>query len=116
MDAWLDAYLRAWTSNDSGDIGDLFADDAVYRPTPFADEVRGRDAIVADWLTRRDEPGTWSFESEVVCATPSLGVATCRIVYLAPPAEYRTIWLVRFDDVGRATEFAEWWMERPRDD
>jgi ribonuclease HI len=110
--AWLDGYRQAWTSNDPADIGRLFADDAVYRPTPFSEAVRGRDAIVADWLQRRDEPGTWSVEWDVVCASPALGVVSCRIVYL-PPAEYATVWIVRFDDLGRATEFGEWWMQRP---
>jgi hypothetical protein len=109
--AFLDRYLRAWESNDREDIAALFADDAVYRPTPFDDGVRGREAIVADWLARRDEPGTWTFESEVECASRTLGVVRCRIGY--PATEYRTVWIVRFDRAGRATEFTEWWMERP---
>jgi ribonuclease HI/ketosteroid isomerase-like protein len=110
--AWVERYLAAWRSNDPAEIGDLFSVDAVYRPTPFDDGPRGRSAIVADWLARRDEPGTWTFEGEVECATPALGVVRCRIGY-PPRTEYRTIWLVRFDADGRATEFTEWWMEQP---
>jgi ribonuclease HI len=112
---WLDGYLRAWRSNDPADIRALFATDAIYRPTPFADGPRGREAIVADWLERRDEPGTWTFEGDVECATPSLGIVRCRIGY-PPRTEYRTMWLVRFDSAGQATEFTEWWMERPAPD
>ena len=43
-------------------IGALFAEDATYAYHPYdeGDEVvRGRQAIVADWLAERDEPGTW---------------------------------------------------------
>jgi ribonuclease HI len=109
---WINGYLRAWRSNDPQDIGALFAEDAIYRPTPFAEGPRGREAIVADWLVRRDEPGSWTFDGQVECATTSLGIVRCRIGY-PPRTEYRTIWLVRFDPAGQATEFTEWWMERP---
>jgi ribonuclease HI len=115
IEAWLDGYRRAWTSNDPDDIRALFSDDAVYRPSPFAPAVTGREAIVTDWLERRDEPGTWSFESEALCSSPTLAILSCRIGYRVPDTEYRTIWLVRFDPDGRAREFSEWWMERPRD-
>jgi ketosteroid isomerase-like protein len=115
VDGWLEAYVRAWRSNDPADIGLLFADDAVYRPTPFSAGVRGRTAIIADWLERRDEPGTWSFEPQVVCAGSSLGVVSCNIAYTVPKTEYRTVWLIRFDGDGRATEFTEWWMQAPED-
>jgi ribonuclease HI len=112
---WVERYLRAWRSNDPSDIGVLFTEDAIYRSTPFADGPRGREAIIADWLERRDEPGTWTFEGDVECATPSLGIVRGRIGY-PPRTEYRTIWLVRFDASGQATEFTEWWMERPAPD
>jgi hypothetical protein len=80
--------------------------------SPFAAAVRGRDAIIADWIERGDVPDTWRFEFEVVCADDSLGVVSTRIDYFVEKKEYRTVWVIRFDTEGRATAFTEWWMER----
>jgi ribonuclease HI len=112
IEAWLDAYVRAWSSNDPADIRALFSADAVYRPDPFSEGVRGIDAIVADWIERRDEAGTWTLDREVLCSSAAMAIVRCAIAYAEPPAEYGTIWLVRFDPDGRAREFVEWWMKR----
>ena len=59
LQVWLDAYVGAWRSYDPASIGALFAEDATYAYHPYdeGDEVvRGRQAIVADWLAERDEP------------------------------------------------------------
>ena len=47
---WLDRYVAAWKSYDSTEIADLFSADAEYRYHPWDDPVRGREAIVADWI------------------------------------------------------------------
>jgi uncharacterized protein (TIGR02246 family) len=57
--AWLDGYSQAWATYDPERIGALFSEDAVYYYDPFSDPVRGREAIVADWLKDRDEAGTY---------------------------------------------------------
>ena len=56
--AWLDGYSRAWGTYDPEEIGALFSTDAVYFYDPFHEPVRGREAIVADWIKDRDEAGT----------------------------------------------------------
>ncbi|HWL33579.1 MAG TPA: hypothetical protein VNP89_08230 [Gaiellaceae bacterium] len=55
---WVASYERAWASNDAGEIGALFTDDALYLTAPFRDPWRGRQQIVDGWLDRKDEPGT----------------------------------------------------------
>ena len=50
VQAWLDAYVAAWRSNDAAAIGELFAEDAEYRYHPYDEPLRGRQAIVDSWL------------------------------------------------------------------
>ena len=65
VQVWLDRYIAAWSNYDETAIGDLFADEAEYRYQPWADPVVGRAAIVADWLSNKDEPGTWAAHYDV---------------------------------------------------
>jgi uncharacterized protein (TIGR02246 family) len=111
--AWMDAYRQAWNSNDSDDIGRLFAEDAHYYTAPFRDPWRGRAAIVAGWLARKDEPGQAQFAWHLVAVTGDLAVVHGTTTYVKPPATYSNLWLVRLDDAGRCTEFTEWWMQHP---
>jgi uncharacterized protein (TIGR02246 family) len=53
--AWVDAYKRAWISNDADDIAAIFTDDAVYEFRPNDPEPwRGRDEIVQGWVGEPD--------------------------------------------------------------
>ncbi len=128
VQAWLDRYVAAWKSYDTSEIGALFAEDATYRYHPFdpEDEVlRGRDAIVADWLapdgssSTRDEPGTfdgayapWAIDGDRVVAT-----GTSRYYTDSTRATlerlYHNVFLMRFDDAGLCREFTELYMQEP---
>lgn len=112
FEAWLEGYLKAWNSNDHEDIGRLFAEEALYYTGPFDEPWRGRDGIVAGWLGRKDEPGSFSFRYEILATDVGVGVARGWTTYREPPREYSNIWVVRFDEQGRCTEFTEWWVER----
>ena len=115
---WVDGYVRAWESNDPAAISALFAEDARYFPAPFREPWRGRAGIVAGWLERKDEPGTWSFRHEMVAVAGDLGFVRGWTRYVEPPAEYSNLWVVRLAADGRCAEFTEWWMahDRPGDD
>ena len=67
---WLDDYVAAWRTYDEIGISTLFSEDAVYRFHPWddGDSVRGREAIVSNWLEEPDAPGTWS--AEIVPSRP----------------------------------------------
>lgn len=116
MERWVEMYLRAWTTNDESDIGALFTDDAAYFPTPFSDGWHGRDAIIRGWLDRKDDPGDWSFEYEILCGSDELGVVRGMTRYPGVRRDYSNIWLVRFVPGGRCREFTEWWVEREQPD
>jgi ketosteroid isomerase-like protein len=113
--AWLDRYVDAWRSYDPAAIGDLFSEDAEYRFHPEDDPLRGRDAIVADWLGEKDEPGTYDARYEVLAIDGEAHVASGWSRYFAADGtlddEYWNIFLCRFDADGRCTSFTEWWIQ-----
>jgi len=117
--AWLDRYVEAWMSYDPQAIGDLFSEDARYYYGPYADPVRGREAIVANWLENRDTPGTYKAHYEPLVVEGDTAVTNGRSTYFEEGGttfrtEYDNIFLIRFDESGRCTEFREWFMEKPR--
>ncbi len=110
---WVERYVRAWRTNEPDDIARLFAEDATYATGPFDQPWRGREAIVAGWLARKDEPGTWTFRSEVLATSPEGGVVRGWTTYPADQQEFSNIWLIALDGDGRCSALTEWWVERP---
>ena len=118
LETWVAGYVRAWESNDPAEIGRLFAADAVYYTAPFREPLRGRERIVADWLERKDEPGTWTFAFDVAAVGDELGIVHGKTEYAATgdnsAGTYSNLWEIRLDGEGRCVSFTEWWMEWPR--
>ena len=112
VEAWVEGYRKAWDSNDPKDTGALFAGNAAYYTGPFNEPWRGRQAIVEEWLKRKDEPGSYTFRYEVLAVTGDVGVVRGWTTYLESHREYSNIWVIHLDGQGRCTEFAEWWMKR----
>jgi len=116
LTSWIDGYLRAWNSNDPDDIAALFTADAEYRTEPYADPIRGRDAIVAFWLANSDEPGRTAFTWTPITVTADVaGVEGTTEYRDDPPKTYSNLWIIRLDGRGRCTSFTEWWMQHPTD-
>jgi SnoaL-like domain len=115
---WLDAYVEAWRTYEVDAIGELFSQDVEYRYHPWDEPVRGRAAIVEDWLGDRDEPDSWSAEYRpwLVAGEDAVAVGVSR--YLGPDREtvereYHNVFLCRFDADGRCREFTELFLKRP---
>lgn len=109
--AWVDRYRLAWLTNDPADIGSLFTDEAVYRTEPFAQPIQGREAIVADWVERKDEPGDTQWSYRVIGVDGDLGFVQGTAAYSTdPPRTYSNLWVIRLEG-DRCSEFTEWWME-----
>jgi uncharacterized protein (TIGR02246 family) len=108
---WIDRYVRAWNTNDPADIADLYTADATYRGQPYALGLHGREAIVADWLARQDEPGSTTFTWHPVALTDEVAVVEGTTTY--PTQVFRNLWVLRLDPDGRCREFTEWWMQEP---
>jgi ketosteroid isomerase-like protein len=110
LSKWVTDYRAAWDSNDPDDIAALFTEDAVYYNEPFTAPSRGREAIVQNWLDNADQPGDTTFEWKPVVETDEVGIVQGVTSY--PHTIYSNLWVIRFDDDGRATEFTDWWMEQ----
>lgn len=104
-------YLRAWESNDPGDIGSLFADDATMRFAPYGEAHRGEDAILEAWLSRGDLPGEWEFEWRPVAIDGDLAIIEGETRYRNGRI-YSNLWLIRLGDDGRCRSFVEWYMNQ----
>jgi hypothetical protein len=111
--AWLDRYIAAWRSTDARDIGELFSADARYFYGPFRDPVVGLDAIVADWTGEPDAPGSWEAAYRPLAIDGDVAVAIGESRY-TDGRTFSNIFVCRFDDDGRCTEFREWFMEKKR--
>jgi uncharacterized protein (TIGR02246 family) len=116
---WLDNYVQAWLTYDPQQITDLFSEDAVYHYGPYQEPVKGREAIVANWLENRDKPGTYKAQYHPVAVEGNTAVANGRSTYFEADGktflrEFDNIYVIHFDDNGRCKEFAEWYMEKPK--
>jgi hypothetical protein len=115
---WIDAYVDAWRTYDPASIGALFAEDATYAYHPYdegEEVVRGREAIVADWLEERDEPGSWEASYRPLVVEGRRAVAEGTTSYTNGDF-FWNLWTLRFDEEeDRCAEFVEWFMVRPRD-
>jgi hypothetical protein len=116
---WLDRYVEAWRTYDPGKIGALFAEDASHRYHAYDEPIIGRDEIVADWIKveNQDAPGSWEAHYEPYAVDGDRAVARGESHYFKPDGSLRTIyynlWTLRFDNVGRCTEFVEYFNELP---
>jgi len=126
VQAWLDGYVDAWRSYDGPAVEALFAADAEYRYQPWAEPVRGREAIVHNWLNPggspdgRDRPGTWTAHYEPYAVDGDRAVVTGETVYFTDASQatehrhYWNIWTIEFDAAGRCTSFVEHYMQRKK--
>ena len=112
LQRWLDAYIEAWRSYDASAIGDLFTEDATYRYNPWDEPIQGRDAIVAEWLSARDEPGSWNAVYRPFVVAGSSAVAVGETSY-ADGKSYFNSWQLTFDQDARCSDFVEWYMTSP---
>ena len=123
VERWVEAYRRAWASDAPSDIETLFTEDVTYSPYPWPRERepwQGRDTVVRKWVERGDSAFGWRFEHEVLAVEGDTAVIEGWTYYDPRPDDpqpdaYANVWLVRFAANGRAREFVEWWVEKPRE-
>lgn len=113
LEAWIKAYVLAWRSNDPALIGALFAEDATYAYSPWEEPLKGREAIVADWLREPDQPDSWQADYRPMLIQGDRALVTGRTRY-ADGKIYSNLFVVDFDGEGRCGAFTEWYMRHPK--
>lgn len=120
---WLDRYVEGWRTYDPEIIGGLFAENATYRYHPWDAPFVGREAIVRSWVepvppaSGRDDPRSWRASYHPLAIEGDLVLATGTSEYLDADGNvertYRNLWVMRFDEHGRCTDYTEWFMTPP---
>jgi uncharacterized protein (TIGR02246 family) len=108
--AWVAAYERAWRSEGTDALGELFAPDASYSTGPYERSHLGLEAIAEMWeAERRGHDEVFEMHTEIVAVEGDTGVVRVAVHYDEPRAqEYRDIWILRLDEQGRCFHFEEW--------
>jgi hypothetical protein len=117
--SWLDRYVGAWRSNEAGDVRALFSEAATYRYHPWDDPLNGREAIVASWLEDPDAADSWEAEYRATAVEGDTAVATGVSRYMtddrsAVDRTYHNVFVCRFDEDGRCSDFTEYFIEEKR--
>ena len=117
LQVWLDKYVEAWRTYTPEKIEDLFSEDALYYYSPFDEQnhLRGREAIVIDWLKTPDAVGSWEAHYVPLAVEGNVGVAQGRTRYFKPDGsierQFANLFVMHFDEAGRCSQFTEWFMQ-----
>src|SRR5262245_15929954 len=114
VDAWIAAYERAWRTPGTEPLAGLFSDDARYRPSPYEEPIRGREAIADFWEDERESPDeAFEMRHEIVAVDGDTGVIRVDVDY-ERGSEYRDLWVIGLGPDGRCSDFEEWpfWPEK----
>ena len=109
LQIWLDRYVDAWRTSGPTTIAALFSTEATYAYQPWATPLRGRDAIVADWLKEPDEPDSWEAEYRPLTIEGDRATAIGTTRY-ANGKTFHNLFVMTFNGAGECTDFVEWYM------
>lgn len=113
---WMEAYGRASKENDANASADLFTEDAAYYETPFDEPITGRDAIYAYWLKGAQTLTDKESSFEILAVKDDLGIARWQANFTNLNAGKRValdcLFVVKFGEGGRCSQFREWWHTR----
>ena len=113
---WLEGYERAWRTPGTSALGELFIDDVVYLPSPWAEPIRGRGALGRFWEGSRDGPDE-GFDAVTRLVAVDGDTAVVRVdVDYEDGQRWRDLWLISFAADGRCARFEEWPFAPGQDD
>jgi hypothetical protein len=116
--SWLDAYGRAWETQDPRAVAALFTEEATYQETPFVGPLRGRSAIAAYWSHATGSHTNVHFGYEVLTLDENNGIAHWWCSFLRPPGtaplKLDGIFVLQFEGSGRCKSLREWWHRQEK--
>jgi ketosteroid isomerase-like protein len=116
VERWVAEYETAWRSPGTDALADLFASDASYLVSPWAEPISGLDRLAVFWEVGRDGPDEeFTMTSEVVAVDGDAAVVRVSVDY-AHSRSWRDLWVLRFAADGRCTAFEEWPFAPGQDD
>lgn len=110
IEAWVEAYERAWRTAGTASLRELFTEDATYRMSPYEEPADGLAAIAELWEREREGPDEpFEMRHEIVAVEGDTAVVRVEVRYGGPEhLQYRDLWIVRLAADGRCREFEEW--------
>jgi hypothetical protein len=115
---WLAAYEAAWRAPGTEGLAGIFTDDASYLQSPYQEPVAGLAAIRLMWDEERDGPDeVFAIATDILAVDGPTAVVRAEVRYGEPVRqEYRDLWIIHLNDVGRCSWFEEWpyWPGEPR--
>lgn len=116
LEQWLAGYEAAWENKDAAAAAALFAPDARYHETPYAEPFRGREGIAAYWADVTAEQRDIDFEFDIVAVEGDTGVARWSAAFASGPdgdrVELDGVFVLGFAADGTVAELREWWHAR----
>jgi ketosteroid isomerase-like protein len=113
VERWVDGYERAWRTDGTPGLDELFSPDASYLPSPWREPVEGLAAIARFWEDEREGPDEpFAMAHEIVAVDGTTAVVRVSVDYdpseTTPAQRWRDLWVIRFGDDGRCVAFEEW--------
>ena len=117
LQAWLNAYQRAWETRDAQAVGEIFSEDATYHENPFGPPMRGRAAIREYWTKAVVQPQEQiSFGYEILVVRQNSAIvrwwASFVRISTKAPVKLEGIFLLTFASGNLCQELREWWMKK----
>ena len=114
IEAWIEAYGRAWRKRDPEAVVAIFTAEAIYRSSPFREPHVGSDGIRAYWehVTSAQESLDLRFGTPIVESNRAAVEWWAVVTEDGEKTTYPGILLLRFAPDGRCEELRECWHER----
>lgn len=116
LDAWLRRYGQAWEQKDPDAAANLFAANARYFETPYADAFEGPSGVRDYWARVTADQQDIDFQYAVVTTDGNAGIATwsARFTTISEGTglELNGVFLLEFDENRQCTLLREWWHVR----